>query len=78
MCCALILSWGVGLAIVAMNPSKNHGLVLAGAIGKVHIAIVWTWGWYTGLATAFLLVASLVDFAFAIAFVWFLTQVRKT
>jgi len=73
-----VLSFGIGYAIVARNPDRNHGILLLAAFGKTYVFVVFVRGWLTDSMSAFALVGGIGDLVFATAFVWFLWRVNIT
>ncbi|MCP5068606.1 MAG: hypothetical protein GY946_18750 [bacterium] len=70
-----VLSFGVGYAIVARNPNRNHGIVLLAALGKTYVFFVFTRAWLENSMSTFALVGGIGDLVFAAAFVLFLWRV---
>lgn len=68
--CVLLL--GVGYGIVAFDPSRNHGLIWIGILGKLGVVAMFGQRWLTGVATAWVLPAAAGDLVFAALFAWFL------
>jgi hypothetical protein len=73
-----VLLFGVGYGIVARDPSRNHGLIWLGIIGKLGVVATLGQRWLTGVATAWVLPAAAGDFVFAALFAWFLWRSDKT
>lgn len=72
-----VLFFGIGYAIVARDPSKNHGLVLVAALGKTYVFVLWTAAWLRSEMTDLALAGAAGDLAFAAAFAWFLLRMRR-
>jgi hypothetical protein len=73
-----VLLFGVGYAIVARDPSRNHGLIWLGIIGKLGVVATLGQRWLTGVATAWVLPAAAGDLVFAALFAWFLWRSNRT
>ena len=71
-----VLLFGVGYALVARDPSKNHALVLLAALGKTYVFGAWAWHWFQGTMTTFALLGGIGDLLFAGAFLAFLWRVN--
>ena len=72
----LIAALGIGYAVVAADPSRNRGIVQAGAAGKFG-AVVLVWAhWITGQAPTAFALAILGDLLFAAAFLVFLRRTQ--
>ncbi|WP_372365190.1 hypothetical protein [Candidatus Uabimicrobium sp. HlEnr_7] len=67
-----VLFFGVGYAIVAYNPRKNHGILLIAILGKLYVAVLWSYYWWNGKIKFFGLVGAVGDFVFALLFIAFL------
>jgi hypothetical protein len=67
-----VLLFGVGYAIVARDPAKNHGLVVVGALGKLYVAVAWSWNFFAGTMKVMPLIGGLGDLVFAGLFLYFL------
>lgn len=67
-----VLLFGVGYGIVAVDPSRNQGLIWLGIIGKLGVVASLGQRWLIGMATAWVLPAAAGDLVFAALFVWFL------
>ncbi len=67
-----VLSFGVGYAIVARDPDRNHGILLIAAFGKTYVFFVFTSAWLDGSMRLLALVGGIGDLAFALAFLFFL------
>ncbi len=73
-----VLLFGVGYAIVARNPNRNHGILLLAAFGKTYVFVVFARGWLTDSMSTLALVGGIGDLAFATTFVWFLWRMNIT
>ena len=73
-----VLIFGVGYGIVALDPSRNHGLIWLGIIGKLGVVATLGQRWLTGVATAWVLPAAAGDFVFAALFACFLWRSKPT
>lgn len=73
-----VLLFGVGYGIVAMDPSRNHGLIWLGIIGKLGVVATLGQRWVIGVATAWVLPAAACDFVFAALFACFLWRSNPT
>ena len=73
----LIAVLGVGYALVALDPSRNRGLILTAAIGK---PLVLAFGIYysVGVGTAWLLLPAAGVVFFTSSFWWFLFRTRES
>jgi len=67
-----VLLFGVGYGIVALDPSRNHGLIGIGILGKLGVVAMLGQRWLTGVATAWVLPAAAGDLVFAALYAWFL------
>jgi len=72
-----VLLFGLGYAIVARDPRKNHGIILLAAIGKSYVFVVWTVGWSRSEVTTLGLLGGIGDLLFAGVFAWFLWRVHN-
>jgi hypothetical protein len=72
---AVILLFGVGYAIIAIEPSANLGLVLVGVIAKVLFAAVITVLFFLGRATKVALAVAVGDIVFAVFFIRYLQSI---
>ncbi|WEJ08447.1 hypothetical protein [Sinorhizobium prairiense] len=68
---------GVGYAIVAVDPRRNHGLVWLGICAKLFDVVVLSWRWYAGIARPIVLLPAAIDGAFVLGFMLFLLTIRK-
>lgn len=73
-----VLLFGIGYAIVAWDPSRNHGLVWLGIIGKFAVVATLLQRWLLGVATAWVLPTAAGDFVFALLFGWFLRRSNRS
>ena len=73
-----VLLFGVGYGIVAMDPSRNRGLIWLGIIGKLGVVATLGQRWLTDVATAWVLPAAAGDFVFAALFACFLWLSNQT
>ncbi len=64
-----VLLFGVGYLFLALNPLKNHGVVVLAIVGKSYIGLRWILMFLDGSATWFALLGGLGDVAFALVFV---------
>ncbi len=73
----LIAVLAIGYLLVALDPSRNRGLVLTAAIGK---AVVLAFGIYYswGVGTAWLLIPAAGVAFFTLSFWWFLFSTRES
>lgn len=69
---SVILLFGVGYAIIAIEPSANLGLVLLGTIGKVLFAAVIVTLFFMRRATKVALLIAACDAVFAVIFLRYL------
>ncbi|MDP6978152.1 MAG: hypothetical protein QF570_06050 [Myxococcota bacterium] len=67
-----VFSFGMGYAIVARNPDRNHGILFLAALGKTYVCFAFARAWLEGSMGVLALVGGIGDLAFAVAFVWFL------
>ena len=67
----------IGYVLVALDPTRNRGLVLTAAIGK---AVVLAFGIYFswGPGTAWLLIPAVGVTFFTLSFFWFLLSTRES
>lgn len=72
----LIAMFGVGYVLVALNPAKNHGIVLMGAIGKLGVVILVAEAYSRGLVPQTAALMTMGDLVFVALFGWFLTSRR--
>jgi hypothetical protein len=72
-----VLLFGIGYGIVAIYPSRNHGLIWLGIIGKLGVAALGQ-RWLTDVATVWVLPAAAGDFVFAALFAYFLWRSNPT
>lgn len=72
----LIAMFGVGYVIVALNPLKNHGIVLMGAIGKLGVVILVVEAYTRGLVPQTAALMTMGDLVFVALFTWFLASRR--
>jgi hypothetical protein len=70
-----VLLFGVGYAIVARNPDRNHGILLLAALGKAYVFVAFVRAWLAGSMRTLALLGGIGDLIFAAGFVWFLWQV---
>ena len=68
--------FGVGYAIVAHDPGRNHGILLLAALGKTYVFVVFTAAWLRGSMGTLALVGGIGDLVFAAVFFWFLWHVN--
>ncbi len=71
-----VLLFGVGYAIVALDPRRNHGIVFLAALGKTYVGLLWVWSFTRDEVTVLGLAGGLGDLAFAAVFAIFLWQAR--
>ncbi len=72
----MITTFGIGYAMVGLEPRKHRGIVLLGIIGKVGvIALTWWLAWRGLVARDFALLAG-GDLFFVAVFVAFLRRTR--
>jgi len=71
---AMVLFFGIGYAIVARDPSRDHGIVQLAIPGKTYVAVVFVWHWLDGTMAAMALAGGIGDLLFAVAFVVFLRR----
>ncbi len=71
-----VLSFGLGYAIVARDPGRNHGILLLAAFGKTYVFFAFVGAWLAGSMRTFALVGGIGDLIFAAGFVWFLWRVN--
>jgi len=72
-----VLVFGIGYAIVAMDPRKNHGIIWMAIIGKLFVAVWWAWYFFQGKLTSFALTGAIGDAVFAFIFLGFLSHYKK-
>jgi hypothetical protein len=72
-----VLLFGIGYGIVAFDPSRNHGLVWLGILGKLGVVATLSQRWLSGVATAWVLPAAAGDLVFAALFIWFLWRNKQ-
>ncbi len=73
-----VLLFGVGYAVVARDPSKNHAIVALAAVGKTYVGVVWLLGAASGVLSALAVSGAVGDLAFAAVFAWFLYDRAKS
>jgi hypothetical protein len=69
-----VLLFGVGYAIVARDPRRNHGILFLAALGKTYVFVVFTSHWLEGSMQLLALAGGIGDLVFAGLFAWFLWQ----
>jgi hypothetical protein len=69
----VILLFGLGYAIIAVEPSANLGLILIGLLGNLLFAVVVTLLFFMRRATRFALLIAAFDLAFAAGFLFYLS-----
>ncbi len=72
-----VLLFALGYYIVYLDITKNHGIVLLGAIGKFFFFSYYTYEYLRGNATLFLLSMVTVDMIFGFIFLHFLWLKRS-
>jgi len=71
-----LLLFGIGYAIVALNPAKNHAVVGLGIAGKACVVVAMTQRFIVGAATGWILIAVAGDLLFGLLFARFLWRTR--
>lgn len=69
-----VLVFGIGYLIIATNPGKHLGIVVMGIIGKVLVALAWSYLFAIDKATGFAVFAAAGDSLFTIFFVLYLLR----
>ena len=72
-----IIAFGIGYFIVSRDITKNHGVVLIGALGKIIFLIDCIVTLLLKEANMVLLGTGIVDLIFAILFIEFLLKTKK-
>jgi hypothetical protein len=73
-----VLLFGLGYALVAVDPEKNRGFVQLGILGKVLVVLGMVQRFVSGVGTQWVLAAALADLVFAILYARFLWRTRVT
>jgi len=73
----MVLAFGIGYLIVRKDLSENHGLVVAGVIGKILFFIICLVFLLLKEANSMLLITGVVDLLFAILFIQFLGERKR-
>ena len=71
-----VFLFGVGYCIVALNPLKNHGIIILAILGKGYVGLRWVLLYFSGQATTFALLGGLGDVLFALIFIPALLRLR--
>jgi hypothetical protein len=64
----LVLVFGIGYGLTALNPERNRDLMLLGGLGKALVLPLMLWMWHRGEVGASAVAASVSDFVFALLF----------
>lgn len=72
ICASMVLIFGLGYLIIAVDPAANAGLIILGIIAKIWISLVWYYQNYRGVARPAASVAAIGDTLFTLAFLLFL------
>lgn len=71
-----VLSFGIGYAFVALDPTKNRGIVWLGMAGKMYVGLLFVLFWSKGHLQLAAMLGGLGDILFAFLFLLFLWQTR--
>lgn len=74
----LAFVYGLGYYWVSTDIHQNHGIVKMGIIGKLIVFVEFVWAWKIGEISWLLLGPAIVDLVFAVLFIEFLVNYRKT
>ena len=72
-----VLFFGIGYAIVAINPAENRGILWLAMFGKLYIGILFLFYWMKGHLQFAAMVGGLGDILFAFLFFFFLYDQRR-
>lgn len=72
-----VLSFGLGYAMVAMNPEPNRGIVWLGLVGKAFVMVLFGIYWFQGMLQIPALLGGLGDGVFAALFGLYLMQTKE-
>ena len=69
-----VVLFGVGYAIVARDPTRNHGIVGLAMVGKTYVGLAWIAGFISGVVGMIGLIGAVGDLVFAAIFAAFLAN----
>lgn len=69
---AMIVMFGLGYFLVALNPTRNQGIILLGILGKLGISMILPYRYFTGEARIWILVPAVIDLVFALLYARYL------
>ena len=74
----VVLLFGIGYLLVAFNPSKNHGILVIGGIGKLIFALHLLWAYGSHSFSSMALMTGVMDLVWVIIFSIFLFLYYQT
>lgn len=73
-----VLIFGIGYAMVAMDPTKNRGIVWLGILGKLYVFTAWGIYYKSGIVTLTAFAGTFGDLIFTILFIMFLIKTKES
>ena len=75
---SLVFVFGIGYYWVSKDLSKNHDIVKLGIIAKILVFMIFSYHYLTGNMPLLIALCGVVDLIFAILFLEFLMNMKKT